>query len=182
ALLGATLGGQQVVVTQRGDVLRPKDGELLVRQRGSEVSGDIGWAPPVILGNRVYTLRYGVSWMLIRDYTHVEGTRWEPEAVADLTLAPGSNLKPDGNSADRWTAGSPLVWEDILYSVDIYQRLYATDLKSGKMLYQQDLDLDGLMHYNAVPVAASPTLVGKNIVVLDNQGTAVVVKPGPTFQ
>jgi len=25
-------------------------------------------------------------------------------------------------------------------------------------------------------------LIGQNIVVLDNQGTAVVVKPGPTFQ
>jgi outer membrane protein assembly factor BamB len=182
ALLGATLGGQQVVVTQRGDVIRPKDGELLVRLRGSEVPNDIGWAPPVILGNRVYTLRYGVAWMLIRDYTHVERTRWQPEVVADLTLAPGFNLKPDGNPIERWTAASPLVWDDILYSVDIYQTLYATDLKSGKMLYRQDLDLDGLMHYNAVPVAASPTLIGKNIVVLDNQGTAVVVKPGPTFQ
>ena len=182
ALLGATLGGQQVVVTQRGDVIRPKDGELLFRQRGSEVSNDLGWAPPVILGNRVYTLRYGVAWMLIRDYTSVEGKHWEPEVVGDLTLPEGSSLKPDGKHIERFTAGSPLVWNDILYTVDIYQTLYAVDLKTGKMLYRQILDLDGLMHYNAVPVAASPTLIGDNIVLLDNQGTAVVVKAGPTFQ
>jgi hypothetical protein len=182
ALQAATLGGQQVIVTQRGDVIRPKDGELLVRQRGSDISNDIGWAPPVILGNRVYTLRYGVAWMMIRDYSHVEGPRWEPEVVADLTLPEGFNRKPDGDPIERWTAGSPLVWDDILYTVDIYHRLYAMDLKSGQMLYRQDLDLDGLMHYNAVPVAASPTLIGKNIVVLDNQGTAVVVKTGPTYQ
>ena len=176
-LLGATLGGQQVIVTQRGDVVRPKDGELLVRLRGSEVPNDIGWAPPVILGNRVYTLRYGVAWMLIRDYTHVERTRQQrPEVVADLTLRPRIQSQT-GRQSDRtrWTAASPLMQDDILYSVDIYQTLYATDLKSGKMLYRQDLDLDGLMHCNAVPVAASPTLIGKNIVVLDNQGTAVVV-------
>lgn len=182
SLLGATLGDQQVVVAQRGDVIRPKDGELLVRQRGSDVSGDIGWAPPVILGNRVISLRHGVTWMHIHDYTHVEGKRWEPEAVAEWSLPSEINRTPNGGWSDRWTAGSPLVWDDILYSVDIYQTMYATDLKTGKMLYRQELDLEGLMHYNAVPVAASPTLIGENIVVLDNQGTALVIKPGPTFQ
>lgn len=182
SVLGATFAGQPVVVTQRGDVVRPKDGELLLRQRGSDVSSDVGWAPPVILGNQLYLLKYGVAWMHIRDFTNVSGTRWEPKVVADYELPAGINLKPDGNAADRWTAGSPLVWQDILYTVDIYQTLYATDLKTGKMLYRQLLDLDGLMHYNAVPVAASPTLIGGNVVVLDNQGTALVIKAGPKFE
>src|SRR5262249_4977038 len=64
----------------------------------------------------------------------------------------------------------------------IYHWLYAADLASGKMLYRKELDLQGFMHYNAVPVAASPTLVGKHVLVCDNQGTTLVLRPGREFQ
>src|SRR5262249_20375124 len=59
---------------------------------------------------------------------------------------------------------------------------YAVDLTSGKMVYRKTLPLDGLMHYNAVPVAASVTLVGKHLMVCDNQGTTLVLEPGPTYK
>ena len=36
------------------------------------------------------------------------------------------------------------------------------------------MELNGLFHYNALPVAASPTLIGKHVVIQDNQGG-----PGP---
>ena len=38
------------------------------------------------------------------------------------------------------------------------------------------------MHYNSVPVAASPTLIGKHIFLCDNQGTTVVIEPGREFK
>jgi hypothetical protein len=38
------------------------------------------------------------------------------------------------------------------------------------------------MHYNAVSVAASVTMVGKHLLVFDNQGTCLVLEPGPTFK
>ena len=69
SLLGATLGGQAVVVTQRGDVVRPADGTLLFRPRGSDATGDTGWSPPVILGNRVYLPKYGVTSLSVLDFT-----------------------------------------------------------------------------------------------------------------
>jgi len=47
------------------------------------------------------------------------------------------------------------------------------------MLYRREMELQGFMHYNSVPVAASPTLVGGHVVLLDNQGTALLVTPGP---
>ena len=50
------------------------------------------------------------------------------------------------------------------------------------MLYRHLLPLEGFMHYNSVPVAASPTLVGDSIVILDNQGTAAVIQPGPEYK
>jgi hypothetical protein len=50
------------------------------------------------------------------------------------------------------------------------------------MVYYKDLKLDGLMHYNAVPVAASPTLIGNRILILDNQGTTISIAPGREFK
>jgi hypothetical protein len=70
----------------------------------------------------------------------------------------------------------------MVYTVDIYSTLYAFDLKAKKMAYHHDTELAGLFHYNAVPVAASPTLIGKHIVIQDNQGVALVLEPGRTFK
>src|SRR5262249_10481604 len=59
---------------------------------------------------------------------------------------------------------------------------YVLDVTNGETVYYKDLKIDGLMHYNAVPVAASATLVGDRLVVLDNQGTAVVLASGREFK
>jgi outer membrane protein assembly factor BamB len=180
ALLAANLGGAPVVVTQRGDVIKPSTGELLFRPEGSSAGGDTGWSPPVVLGQRVYQPKYGVNELSIFDFTGVSPR--EPKLVSRTSLPAEVSRGPGGKWVDRWTAGSPLIWDGIAYQCDIYQTLYAVDLKTGKMLYRQPLELEGLMHYNAVPVAASPTLVGKHILVCDNQGTTVVIEPGPTFK
>ena len=39
-----------------------------------------------------------------------------------------------------------------------------------------------MAHYNAVGVAASITLGGKQLFVSDNQGNTVVFEPGPVFK
>jgi outer membrane protein assembly factor BamB len=182
AVLATTWAGQPVVVTQRGDVVRPGDGELLFRQRDSGASGDTGWAPPVLLGSRMYLPKYGVASVSVFDFNKVTSGNWHPELVTKLALPDTISRGPGGKWIDRWTAGSPLVWEGIVYQSDIYQTLYAADLKSGKMLYRQEMDLQGFTHYNAVAVAASPTLAGKHLIVLDNQGTALVLQPGPAYK
>jgi outer membrane protein assembly factor BamB len=182
ALLAANFGSEQVVVTQRGDIIRPRDGEILFRPQGSSQSGDTGWSPPVILGQTVFVPKYGVAQLNLFDYTGVSGDRWTPKLIASHSLPSEINKTKTGGWLDRWTAGSPLIWQDIAYVVDIYQTLYALDLKTGKMLYRQELDLEGFTHYNSVAVAASPTLVGHHIVVMDNQGTALVLEPGPEFK
>jgi hypothetical protein len=182
AVLGVTLAGQPVVVTQRGDVLRPSDGIILFRPRDSAASGDIGWAPPLVLGNTVYSPRYGVNQLNVWDYSAVTSPPWEPNRLTTITPPEGGVLGPKGQRVDRWTAGSPLVWEGLAYQIDIYQTLYVSDAKTGKGLYAREVPLQGFMHYNAVPVAASPALVGKHIIIQDNQGTALVLEPGPTYK
>lgn len=181
ALLATTVAGKSVIVTQRGDFVRPTDGAVLWRQRGSNAPGDTGWAPGVILGDRLYQPNYGVTNLGVFDLSAVND-QWEPKLLKAIHLPEEVSRKPNGAWIDRWTAGSPLIHDGIAYLCDIYHEFYAVDLTSGKMLYRKVLPLSGLMHYNAVPVAASVTLVGKHLLVCDNQGTTVVLEPGPTYK
>ena len=180
ALMAAKLSGEQVVVTQRGDVIRPKDGELLFRPRG-QGTGDEGWSPPVIFGETVYLPRFGVSHVSLLDFTAAAANKWQPKQAGVIQMDETIS-RENGKWIDRWTAGSPLIWQGLSYQVDIYHNLFVGDVKTGKMLYRHLLPLEGFMHYNSVPVAASPTLVGDSIVILDNQGTAAVIQPGPEYK
>jgi outer membrane protein assembly factor BamB len=178
AVLAARLAGVPVFVSQRGHVVRARDGKLLYRDP-NQGSGDTGWSPPVILGNLVYQPMYGVAHLNILDFSGVEGDDWNPKR--EEIRVPTERL-PNGHVADRWTAGSPLVVDDEAYVVDIYRTFYAVDLKEKKALYHQDTELGGLFHYNALPVAASATLVGRQVIIQDNQGTALVLQAGRAFR
>lgn len=185
AILATTFGGQQVFVTQLGEIVRPSDGKVLFRPPGAAATGDGGcWGPPEIIGQTMYVGRYGVHQLNIFDCSKVAGDEWAPELTStlDLTLPKEHSLKPDGGWVDRSTAGSPLIHEGLAYTVDIYGWLYVADIKTGKTVYFKNLDVQGLMHYNSVPVAASVTLIGNRLVVLDNQGTAIVLATGREFQ
>lgn len=184
AVLAARLAGQPVFITQPGEIICPVDGKLLYRPR-SAVTGDGGcWAPPVVLGDTVYGGQYGVHQTSVTDFRNVSGDEWKPELTAtfDLDVPREHNLRPDGGWLDHSTAGSPVVFQGLAYKVDIYGWLYVIDLEARKLVYYRKLELDGLMHYNAVPVAASPTLIGNRLVVVDNQGTALVLATGRDFQ
>jgi outer membrane protein assembly factor BamB len=179
AIVPARLAGTEVFVCQRGAVVRAADGHILFRPSG-ETSADTGWAPPLVLGETVYQPKYGVTNLTLRNFHGAQGDDWKPKEDT-LHLPEEVSRGPGGRWIDRWTAGSPLVHEGLAYSVDIYGMFYVMDLKARKMLYRQQLDVHGLFHYNAVPVAASLALVGKHILVSDNQGTTLVLAPGRTF-
>ncbi len=181
AVLAAKLAGQDVVVTQAGEIIRPSDGHLLFRPRGL-TTGDQGWAPPVVLGETMYSSRYGVTEINIFNFTGCSGTTWKPQHVGQIGVPPEVHRKSDGGWIDRWTAGSPLVSEGLAYQVDIYGNLYVSDIAEKKLVYWRDLKLRGFHHYNSVPVAASPTLIGKHICLCDNQGTTVVIDPGREYR
>jgi outer membrane protein assembly factor BamB len=180
AVLAARIAGALVFVSSVGDVVRAADGKLLYREP-DRVGGTSTWSPPVILGNVVYLPRYGVKQLLVLDFTGATGEEWKPERTS-IAVPDGTGRLPNGKVVDRPTCGSPLVVDDLAYLLDIYATLYVFDLKAKKTLYLHDTELEGLFHYNAVPVAASPTLIGKHIVIQDNQGTALVLEPGRTFR
>jgi outer membrane protein assembly factor BamB len=179
AVLAARLAGVPVFVSQRGDVIRARDGKLLYSERGSSGSSDTGWAPPVILGDVVYQPKYGVGNLFLLDFTGATDDDWKPKRTH--IEVPTVRLF-NGKSVDRMTAGSPLVVDGVAYLIDIYSTFYAVNLRARKVLYTHDTGLRGVFHYNALPLAASATLVGKHIVVQDNQGTALVLEQGPAYR
>jgi outer membrane protein assembly factor BamB len=187
AVMAARLAGQNVFISQQGELIRPADGKLLYRPRG-DTAGDTGWAPPVVLGETMFRPRYGVSELTLfefaagNDPAAREGEIWTAKRSDTISMPSEISRGPDGRWIDRWTAGSPLVWQGLVYQTDIYGVLYVADLETRRMLYRQDLGLAGYMHYNAVPVAASPTLVGGHILIMDNQGTTLVLEPGREFK
>jgi outer membrane protein assembly factor BamB len=180
AILAAKIAGVPVFVTSLGHVVRAADGQVVYRERNRE-GGASSWAPPVVVGDVVYLPRYGVKQLLVLDFAGVTGDSWEPKRTT-IEVPEGTGRNPEGKIIDRPTPGSPLIVGDLAYLIDIYSTLYVFDIPAKKLLYTHDTELNGLFHYNAVPVAASPTLVGKHVVIQDNQGTALVLEPGREFR
>jgi len=180
SLLPARIRGTDVVSTQRGKIHRASDGKLLWANPHI-IPNDTGWAPGVFLGDTLYLNWYGMSQLLVEDFSEAAGDEWKPK---ERTLGVGVNNKsPEGKWQDRFTPASPLILGDTFYGIDQMGTCYALDLKSGKPLYRQDsVGFDELHTYNAIGVGASPALGGKHIYVIDNQGECVVYEPGPVFR
>jgi hypothetical protein len=135
----------------------------------------------VVLGDVVY-LPWGGTGLHILDFTGAAGDSWTPKRREMGMGAVSKNSK--GVWVDKWSCGSPLVLDGIVYNIDVYATLYAIDLNTGKNLYREELchDFNCLMHYCAVGVSASLTLGGRHIFAMDNQGNTVVFEPGPVFK
>jgi outer membrane protein assembly factor BamB len=177
SVLSARIAGVEVFVNSLGDIARANDGKILYTEQ-DRAAGKPCWGPPVIVGDKIYLSRYGPQHLLVLDFTGAAGDAWEAKRL-QIQAPDGINR---GKSVTRSSCGSPLVVDDMVYTVDIYSTLYAFDLKAKKLAYHHETELAGLFHYNAVPVAASPTLIGKHIVIQDNQGVALVLEPGRVFK
>lgn len=176
SLIPATIRGTEVVATKNGLVLRASDGKLLW-QNPHVREGDTGWAAPVFDHDVMYLPWLGVGSAIVADFSNVLVDAWEP-AMRVIEVG-ADHRRPNGEWLDRWTAGSPLVHDGVYYNIDQYGVFYAFDLTTDKPFYKQDVGFDELHHYNAIGVAAGPTLGGNHVYVVDNQGVCVVIEPGP---
>ena len=179
SLIPGRIAGTDVVSTRDGRIIRAADGKILWRNPHIH-EGDSGWAAPVFIGDVLYVPWNGLTVLIVADFAGVSGDAWEPKVrVIELET---DNHRPSGEWLDRNTACSPVVFEGLHYNLDQYGVFYTVDLASGKTLYRQDLGFDELHHYNAIGVGASPTLGGKYLYTIDNQGTCVVLEPGPAYK
>jgi outer membrane protein assembly factor BamB len=179
SLLAARIAGVDVFISQQGEVVRAADGKMLWKNP-NKITNDTGWAPPTVLGDVVYLPWFGVQRMYILDFSACTGDQWKPkEDIVELgqalpALPPAKSVGISRNQ----TAGSPLIYQGKAYIMDFCGGYYVLDLKAKKPLGCKELLSEGDANYVAMPVAASCTLVGKHIMVMDNQGHSVLLEPG----
>ncbi|MBM4034212.1 MAG: hypothetical protein FJ291_20890 [Planctomycetes bacterium] len=163
----ATIRGTQVIFSTAGDVVRASDGQLLWKHK-------MNWNIdcPVFEGGILYLAGYGFSSLLWQDFTKVQGDSFEPA----VQFAQLGGVKGEG------TYASPLLHDGLIYSVNSHGVLHVIDAKAKALVYAQQLDLKPMFSYNACGVASSPTLGGKHVYAMDNQGNCVVFEPGRQFR
>ncbi len=108
------------------------------------------------------------------------GAGAKAETVMDLD---GKDVTmPTRQDGPLFTVASPLYVDGIVYSVEMGGGLAAVDTVARKALYR--LYLDGYNRYNryVYGVAASPTLAGRNIYIIDDAGYTHIIPPGPDFK
>ena len=106
-----------------------------------------------------------------------------PGAIAGGTLTTAAAYKFATQFVDYQIA-SPLIYNGLVYCVNETGKLRVFDPASqGAILYEQQLELKGEHGWVGAPgVSASPAIAGKNLYVMDNQGTMVVLEPGRTYK
>jgi hypothetical protein len=178
SLLSARIAGVDVFISQQGEVVRASDGKMLWKNP-HKIPNDTGWAPPTVLGDVMYIPWYGTTSLIVLDFAGCQGDEWKPKEVSMGVGEgfPALSKAPLGIPREQ-TAGSPLIWDGKAYVNDWCGGYYVVDLATKKTLARKDLKLKGDAYYVAMPVAASCTLVGKNVLVMDNQGHTVVLEPG----
>ena len=114
-------------------------------------------------------------------------------ATADAKLKPAYTFKFDwadnelpkdakAHPFDRSYNASPLLVDGLIYQVTQGGGLTVHDAATGTLVYRKVLDLKPMTQYwNWAGASISPTLAGKYIYIMDNQGTTLVIKPGREY-
>ena len=161
------VNGTDVAFSTRGDVVRASDGKLLWQQK---IEGNVDG--PAFERGILYLALYGFSDLLFNDFSKVQG---EP-------FAPVLGRKEIAGVDGREVYASPLHHDGLIYTITAHGVVNVIDAKAKALVYKRQLDLKPMFHYNACGAASSPTLGGKLIYVMDNQGNSIVFEPGRQFR
>ena len=87
------------------------------------------------------------------------------------------------NPFDRGYVASPLYVDGLIYQITQGGGLLVNDAATGALVYRKVLPLKPRTHYwDWAGCSASPTLAGKFIYLMDNQGTTLVIQPGREYR
>ncbi len=120
----------------------------------------------------------GVSDLRLADFTRLPGRRVEAEVPPHAkstayTTAPTASGSTAPAPPRRWSGRGSVTPSTSTAPCT------APTSRPARRCYRQEAGFDELHSYNHIGVAASPTLIGKNIAVMDNQGSCLVFEPGP---
>ena len=187
SLFRLTSGGEIVAGFQWGFFTRVRDG-LQIWDKG--VFGD-SVATPIVEGDTIFA---HVGYPKANDQT--KGVRafkipastesGKLTAAYNLTTEWAENEIPADKEKSPFARGfvaSPLCVDGLIYQVTQGGGLLVNDAATGALVYKKVLPLKPRTQYwNWAGCSASPTLAGKFIYLMDNQGTTLVIAPGREFK
>jgi outer membrane protein assembly factor BamB len=176
--VAARIGGAAVIVTAK-KILRASDG-VEICPSNLNIWGD---PTPIVENGIVYNTSRFRGWDEVASVTAVK----LPPGVTEKSSAhvvwdpPGKDLSTPARGTN-YTIASPLLVDGVLYGVDMTGGMTAVDVQAQKGLYRRWLE--GYNRYNRFlyGVAASPTLAGKHIYIVDDAGYTHLIVPGPQFK
>jgi outer membrane protein assembly factor BamB len=173
----ARIGGTPVIVLGNGTVIRAGDGKALCN---NPEMGTQSISSPVIHGGQVFLTTTHSAKVLIQTLPATAGEQLKlpTQSVSVATPAFPHYYLP-------WHMASPLIHEGLAYFLNNAGVLTVVDLKENKVAYQKMLDLDGFQTSNegaSRGIGISPTLAGKYVFLLGNNGAAIVMEPGRAYK
>ena len=179
-------GGEPVAGFQSGYFVRVRDGK---RIWGDQAFGD-AVETPIVEGGFIFA---HLGYPLANDDTKglrafkipaSEGGKFSP-AYAIKTEWGESELAIDKkkNPFDRSFVASPLFVDGLIYRVTEGGGLLVNDAGTGELVYRKVLAFKPKTEYwNWAGASASPTLAGKQVYLMDNQGATIVLQAGRAYK
>ena len=179
-------GGEWVAGFQSGFFTRVKDGQPIW---GKMIFADSVETPIVEGGAILATVGYprnadGLGFKAFKIPATTDG----PPPKAAYTLKTEWNddevpvIKGNADFARGYVC-SPLFVNGLVYQLTQAGGLIVNDAGSGEVVYRKVTPLEPRTHYwDWAGCAASPTLAGKYIYLMDNQGHTIIIEPGKTYK
>ena len=180
-------GGELVAGFQWGFFTRVRDGHA-VWDPGA--FGD-SVATPIVEGETIYAHN---GYPRANDETKGLKAFKIPASTDSGKLTPAYAFKTDWtdeelpidkkkNPFDRGFVASPLYVDGLIYQVTQGAGLLVNDAATGALVYRKVVPLKPRTQYwNWAGCATSPTLAGKQIYLMDNQGNTLIIQPGREYR
>ncbi|MEA3403622.1 MAG: PQQ-binding-like beta-propeller repeat protein [Armatimonadota bacterium] len=155
------IGGETLIFTCKGDVVRAEDGEIIASGLGKLEWG----SEPMVEDGVLYYIDNQGGDAISRAYRLPETAEspFEPELLWEA--------EPNKN---RYYA-SPIVEDGLIYAVTRHNVLSCLDAETGEIVYEQDLQM------GKGDVFASIVLAGDLLFATHENGTTVIFEPGGEF-
>lgn len=153
--VAAKVGGEDIVITPRGDFVRAADGKVVANAKVA-----LEYNTPVVKDGVVYFIQNGGKAIQL------------PEKLEEKVEL--KELWTTQPKRERYYA-SPVIHDGLVYAVNQKGHFSAIDAKDGSIVYEQDLPQPKI-------VFPSIALAGNHLYVSYEDGQTVVIEPGRTYK
>lgn len=181
-------GDEWVAAFQSGYFARLSDGKPIW---GERIFGD-SVTTPIVEGGFIYAMvgypRNNDESKGFRAFkipaTTTESNKWVPAFTFTTEWAEDEvPIDKQKTPFNRGYVASPLFVDGLIYRMTQGGGLIVNDAATGELVYRKVLPIKPRTQYwDWAGASASPTLAGKYIYLMDNQGTTVIIKPGKEYQ